>query len=522
LTGNSIPDATRFLGTINAQPLTFKTTNATRMTITSAGKVGIGTASPSAKLTVTTGPGIAILGLHAPTTGTEPGVQGQSASSAGTGVYGLASASSGTTFGVYGNSRSSNGFGVYGVCNGTTGTGVHGLGSGDASTGVSGISVGAHGTGVYGESESPVGYGIYGLASASSGKTFGVYGKSVSPGGYLGAGVYGVSTGGDGTGVIGEANTGEAYGVWGKTSASEGVGVYGLASALSGTTYGVYGDSRSPDGSGVYGVCNTIGGRGVYGISAGTLSIGLYGVSTGSGGRGVIGRAANSSGDGVRGETTGNAGSGVVGVATATSGASIGVFGACGSPDGHAGLFNGNVSIIGNLNKSAGSFKIDHPLDPENKYLYHSFVESPDMMNVYNGNVTLEANGEATVELPAWFEALNKDFRYQLTAIGAPGPNLYIAAKIKENRFSIAGGTPGMEVSWQVSGIRQDAYAQAHRIVVEQEKAEKERGKYLHPTEHGQPEERGIDYEQRRAALATLKIPADPEALAKPVAPPIP
>ena len=40
------------------------------------------------------------------------------------------------------------------------------------------------------------------------------------------------------------------------------------------------------------------------------------------------------------------------------------------------------------------------------------------MMNIYNGNVITDANGEAVVALPEWFEALNRDFRYQLTVIG--------------------------------------------------------------------------------------------------------
>src|SRR6202023_673525 len=86
----------------------------------------------------------------------------------------------------------------------------------------------------------------------------------------------------------------------------------------------------------------------------------------------------------------------------------------------YAGYFAGNANVTGNLSvggtlsKAAGSFKIDHPLDPENKYLYHSFVESPDMMNIYNGNVVLDANGQAIVQMPDWFEALNQDFRYQL------------------------------------------------------------------------------------------------------------
>lgn len=142
---------------------------------------------------------------------------------------------------------------------------------------------------------------------------------------------------------------------------------------------------------------------------------------------------------------------------------------------------NGEVSISGSLSKPAGSFKIDDPLDPANLYLYHSFVESPDMMNVYNGVATLDAHGSVWITLPDYFEALNRDFRYQLTAIGAPGPNLYVASKVSANRFRIAGGKARAEVSWQVTGIRQDAYANAHRIPNEVEKPPEERGKYLHP-----------------------------------------
>ncbi len=164
--------------------------------------------------------------------------------------------------------------------------------------------------------------------------------------------------------------------------------------------------------------------------------------------------------------------------------------------------FYGNVSVSGTLSKSGGSFKIDHPLDPANKYLSHSFVESPDMKNVYDGVVTLDAQGEATVRLPEWFEALNKDFRYQLTAMGAPGPSLYIAAEVSGNNFKIAGGAAGGKVSWQVTGTRHDAWANAHRIPVEEMKPESERGYYLAPELFGHSQENNVRKARHAAAQA--------------------
>src|SRR5579864_339207 len=137
--------------------------------------------------------------------------------------------------------------------------------------------------------------------------------------------------------------------------------------------------------------------------------------------------------------------------------------------DANGNSFQGSLHVNGSLSKSAGSFRIDHPLDPAHKYLAHSFVESPDMMSIYNGIVFLDSKGQATIKLPAYFEALNRDFRYQLTPIGGYG-EVYVSREIKNNSFSIAGGKAGMKVSWQVTGIRHDPYAEKHRIVVEEEK----------------------------------------------------
>jgi hypothetical protein len=159
-----------------------------------------------------------------------------------------------------------------------------------------------------------------------------------------------------------------------------------------------------------------------------------------------------------------------------------------------AGDFYGPVYVHGSFKvDGAKNFVIDSPLDPANKYLTHASVESSDMKNLYDGVATLGARGEAVIQLPPWFGALNGSFRYQLTAIGAPGPTLYIAREIVNNRFTIAGGAPGMKVSWMVTGIRQDAWAKANPMAVEEVKPAAERGRYLHPDAWGQPASAGIE-----------------------------
>ncbi len=259
-----------------------------------------------------------------------------------------------------------------------------------------------------------------------------------------------------------------------------------------GIGYGVSG--RSDGWIGVKGQSNI--GYGVNGESNSFHGV----VGTSQKGVGVLGTSKSS--EGVAGSS--DDGYGVTG----SSGNSAGLYGQ--SINDYAAVLDGKVKITGNLEKAGGSFKIDHPLDPANKYLHHSFVESPDMKNVYDGVVVLDRKGKAEIELPDWFGALNKDFRYQLTAIGAPGPNLYIAEEISDkatnhsgsssnnnnnnSRFKIAGGTSGMKVSWQVTGIRKDPWANANRIQVEEDKPDKERGYYLHPDLYGQPEEKGISH----------------------------
>jgi hypothetical protein len=154
----------------------------------------------------------------------------------------------------------------------------------------------------------------------------------------------------------------------------------------------------------------------------------------------------------------------------------------------------GNVVVVGNLSKGGGSFKIDHPLDPENKYLYHSFVESPDMMNIYNGNVVSDITGKAVVQLPDYFEALNMEFRYQLTVIGTFDQAI-ISKEVANNSFEITTSNPHVKVSWQVTGIRHDAFANKNRIPNTVDKEENNKGKYLHPDAFNLPVTKGINYD---------------------------
>ncbi len=138
----------------------------------------------------------------------------------------------------------------------------------------------------------------------------------------------------------------------------------------------------------------------------------------------------------------------------------------------------GNASVLGTLSKGGGTFVIDHPLDPQNMLLYHSFVESPEPKNIYDGNATLGQDGSVTIELPAYFLALNQDFRYLASPVGDAMPNLHLAEEVHQKYFnlvgpavfSIAGGKPGGTISWQITGNRHDPFILAHPIVVEVEK----------------------------------------------------
>jgi hypothetical protein len=404
--------------------------------------------------------------------GTGLRVQNTSQTAGTMGLRGDSTAASGATYGVYGSNSSPQGVGVYGIS-------TH---SGQFGVGIRGISGALNGSGVQGQSTRTTGEvtGISGFINSDEGQAVLGFSNSLTGNG---VGVSGSGNGDNSIGVYGGAGNGP-YGTFGWTAADDATGVGGWNQSSTGATRGVSGLVYSVDG------------------------IALLGTSTATTGttNGLYATVAS---------TTGRA---VEGWATAGSGLNYGVYGRTSSAAGYAGWFQGRVHVNGTLSKSAGSFKIDHPLDPENRTLSHSFVESPDMKNVYDGLVTTDAAGYATVALPDWFEALNRDFRYQLTVIdGGDGFVLAkVAREIEGNRFVVRTSVANVKVSWQVTGIRRDAYAERHRIPVEEWKNDDERGRYLNPEAFGAPEERGVEHLPSRVTPPSVSALPSPERLRRP------
>jgi hypothetical protein len=454
-----------------------------RMRITAAGNVGIGTASPAGLLHVRGANPVRILGDTTTLGGTEyvdffarssiyasdlggMRIQRQGNGNVDTLIFAALSGNSATEkMRVSGNGNVGIGTATpvakLNVEESSQAFGLFSRNSANDALGVFGQALGSNSTGVLGR---------YDGTSSS------------------GIGVFGLSTAFNSNGVLGEANNGSAaHGVWGRStegigvvgSSTTGKGVYGTTDANNQNVAGVHGNSGGEDGTGVFGEANSGPlAAGVWGRSfAGDNGFGVYGNSTGLNGTGVYGKANN-----------GSFAAGIHGV----------------SASGYAGFFSGNVFVTGDLSSFQSFSKIDHPLDPANKYLRHSSVESPDMKNIYDGVVTTDENGEATITLPDYFEALNRDFRYQLTVIGEFAQAI-VGSKIKGQRFTIKTNKPYVEVSWQVTGIRQDAYAKSHRLQVEEEKPQQERGYYLHPKVFGQPEEKGLEWARRPELMRRMK-----------------
>src|SRR5580692_3106487 len=367
--------------------------------------------------------------------------------------------------------------------------------------------------------------GRVGIATTAPGATLDVNGTAVirsnaTVDGSLGAGpITATSSSSGGTGIF--ANAGSSGGSNGVIAeGATGVAAYTTV-AGSIAVFGNGGNSTGSNGVVGYGATGVAGNStitGSYG-TYGSGSTGVWGNSTGTGANiGVLGLGAtgvSGSGDtwGVLGESSSANGSGG-GFGNSSTGDALFTYNQSG---GYAAFFDGDVDVDGNLSKAGGSFKIDDPLDPANKYLYHSFVESPDMMNIYNGNANTDEQGSAVVRLPEWFETLNRDFRYQLTVIGQFAQAI-VASKVANHQFAIKTDKPNVEVSWQVTGIRQDAWANAHRIPVEVEKAQADRGLYLHPELFGAPAEKSIGLAHHPMMLKQIKQQAAEPPASKPQA----
>jgi hypothetical protein len=402
-----------------------------------------------------------------------PAIEGLTTSTSGRGIFGYANSATGYNFGLSGQSNSVNGTGIFAVSTATSGKTI----------------------GLQTQVISPLGVAAI-FQNRASGKLL------IGESGSTNTEVFSV----DGAGNISGASVSAAFL---QSAATNNAGYAGLfAGALGGGT------AVSTNG-GAASAAATTAGSGII-ATGGALNTGVTNAFGGDGGDFYGGGGDAGAGNGVSG-TGGN----VLNSASITAG--VGGYFLGGGPNGDgiysapssggtgaAATLDGDVNVTGTLNAASKNFRIDDPVDPANKYLYHTSVESSEMINVYTGNVILGAAGSGEVKLPRWFEALNTDFRYQLTPIGAPG-NLYISKEIQKGSFEIAGGTPGMKVSWTVTAVRHDAYALAHPTSTEVEKTATERGHYLHPELYGHPAEEGIaarKYTNRQAGKLSSEVPS--------------
>ena len=291
--------------------------------------------------------------------------------------------------------------------------------------------------------------GVYG-----DGGSHGVYGIAFSSGGY---GVEGVANNNNGIGVRGIAQGQGGYGVEGEADDTNGIGVRGIANestavgVAGGSTNGAggYFQSSAPccDGAAVK-VWNTTNGIGLWAATGSNAA--LYGQGRSSG---------------VVGEATANGGTGVVGRLGA------------GVTSGLAGQFLGNVDVTGSVLAPVTSMRIDHPLDPAHQFLSQAYVTAPEMTSQYSGNTVTDASGFAVVALPAYAEALNSDFRYNLTVIGQFAQAI-VASELQNGSSPSRPINPSVKVSWLVIGVRRDPYALGNPLQVEAAKTRR-RGRAL-------------------------------------------
>jgi hypothetical protein len=235
--------------------------------------------------------------------------------------------------------------------------------------------------------------------------------------------------------------------------------------------------------------------------------------ATAGGARAILGWTTSTQGSnsrGVYGRSDAPNGWGVYGLAPSTAANST-PRGVCGEAPG--GSLRYGVFAIGNQGASGTkSFCIDHPEDPEGKYLLHYSAESPEVINFYRGTVLLDEAGEAIVQLPSYFARINRNPSYTLTAVGAAMPGLHVSDEISEEAlaagaraapgeaaplcsFRIAGGIPRGKVSWRIEAERHDLWIRQWGAEVEIEKPSGHRGTYQAPDLYGKPPEQGLTYE---------------------------
>ena len=175
-----------------------------------------------------------------------------------------------------------------------------------------------------------------------------------------------------------------------------------------------------------------------------------------------------------------------------------------------AGYFTGSVKItdslavLGGFYAASKNFMIDHPLDPENKYLIFATVEAPEYLNLFRGSVVTDSNGYATVRMPDYFWAANTEPTIHLTVEGTFAQAVvWKPLEETSNEFVIRTDKPNVKVNWVVYARRNDPYARKHPLVVEKEKAPEDRGYYLHPEAYGKPKYLRIGYAREMQQLGT-------------------
>ena len=402
-------------------------------------------------------------------------------SSNATGVYGEATGSTASVKGVWGKTTGTNGQGVYGSA------------SGNSSSGGYFENFNTFGVGATAVAES---YGLEARATGSDAISWAVKGDAESTSGIF-----------------------ESYGVYGSCMNERGAGVYGVnrSSTINGyNAAGVRGTSTNPSGFGVFGI-------GAYAVAGDGDILGGYFWSSNGTGSGVFGYNYSSSGEAIGGEfgTNSSSGRGIFSTAGANSGTTYAGRFECDSGDGRAlyalatatgasdnpygvrgqcstATTGYGVYAVGDLGASGvKSFRIDHPADPENKYLLHYSSESPFPQNFYSGNVTTNAQGYAWVNLPDYFASINANFKYQLTVMGKTFAQAIVSEEIQGNRFQVHTNQPNIKVSWRIEADRNDLRVQYNRPTDVRQKSASEKGLYQHPEYYNRAASLSMDFDPK-------------------------